>query len=219
MSLLVPGAFAACKCCAPLLDESDDSDDGDGETVVDGATAGDATADGDGDGLDATSSDATSSDAAAAREAAAAAALRDVLLFDSHCHVQQAPGAVSARYLGVAQAVDEADWARVLAACTASPRLRPGLGAHPWQAHLVGDLDAYQTASNAHYLAGTSRASRRRSARIPRPSSARLDSVSAPRTRAATPRRAKPASRSSARSSRLSSNWRRDSAGRRRCTV
>mmetsp|Transcript_8999 Transcript_8999/g.28088 ORF Transcript_8999/g.28088 Transcript_8999/m.28088 type:complete len:188 (-) Transcript_8999:494-1057(-) len=149
MSLLVPGAFAACKCCAPLLDESDDSDDGDGETVVDGATAGDATADGDGDGLDATSSDATSSDAAAAREAAAAAALRDVLLFDSHCHVQQAPGAVSARYLGVAQAVDEADWARVLAACTASPRLRPGLGAHPWQAHLVGDLDAYQTASNA----------------------------------------------------------------------
>ena len=65
--------------------------------------------------------------------------LATALVFDSHCHTF---AAADGRYAGITQATEEANWPAVLAAC-ASRRLRPGLGVHPWQAHLVDDVDAF----------------------------------------------------------------------------
>ena len=62
------------------------------------------------------------------------------LVFDSHCHLFAET--TDARYAGITQATEESNWPTVLAAC-ASRRLRPGLGVHPWQAHLVDDVDAF----------------------------------------------------------------------------
>ena len=66
--------------------------------------------------------------------------LATALVFDSHCHLFAET--TDARYAGITQATEEANWPAVLAAC-ASRRLRPGLGVHPWQAHLVDDVDAF----------------------------------------------------------------------------
>ena len=66
--------------------------------------------------------------------------LATALVFDSHCHTF---AAADGRYAGITQATEEANWPTVLAACAASRRLRPGLGVHPWQAHLVDDVDAF----------------------------------------------------------------------------
>ena len=66
--------------------------------------------------------------------------LATALVFDSHCHTF---AAADGRYAGITQATEEANWPTVLAACAASRRLRPGLGVHPWQAHLVEDVDAF----------------------------------------------------------------------------
>ena len=65
--------------------------------------------------------------------------LATALVFDSHCHTF---AAADGRYAGITQATEEANWPTVLAA-SASRRLRPGLGVHPWQAHLVDDVDAF----------------------------------------------------------------------------
>ena len=65
--------------------------------------------------------------------------LASCLVFDSHCHTF---AAADGRYAGITQATEEKDWPTVLAAC-ASRRLQPGLGVHPWQAHLVDDVDAF----------------------------------------------------------------------------
>ena len=66
--------------------------------------------------------------------------LATALVFDSHCHLFAET--TDSRYAGITQATEEANWPVVLAAA-ASRRLRPGLGVHPWQAHLVDDVDAF----------------------------------------------------------------------------
>ena len=73
------------------------------------------------------------------------AALAAATIFDSHNHIFADAMTARARrnFYGVVQAVEEDDWPRVLERCGASSRLRPGLGVHPWQAHLVEDVDAF----------------------------------------------------------------------------
>lgn len=122
--LTEPGAgwasVGACKCCGPLW-LSDDDDD---EASAPPWDLRSAEIDDDG---------------------AALAALAATTVFDSHCHTHAVEAATASErhYLGVVQAVEEADWDRVVSRCGASPRLRPGLGVHPWQAHLVEDVDGY----------------------------------------------------------------------------
>lgn len=77
-----------------------------------------------------------------AADDAALVALADAEVFDSHCHTFRG-GGPRRGYVGVVQAVEEADWPAVLAAAASTRALVPGLGVHPWQAHLVDDVAAY----------------------------------------------------------------------------